>query len=472
MPSRRDFLRTAGATTLAACAPTEGLLTGEEEPSITPTVPGGTTTPAETSTLPNQPVEPGPEPDTPWAPPGAVDPVAFAWGVQTGDALADSALVSVRTTEPEITLVLARGTVEGWEEAARLEGLLPEDGVVQARLGSLTPDTTWSVVAYARAGDRRSSVARFRTGIPAGGARRVVRFGATSCLGGNRPWPSLRHAAGARLDFFVLLGDTIYADNNGWGGLDPERSWSEALQVAGLQELTGSTSVVATWDDHEVDNNWSWHDAGMPGVALSALQAFRRALPQRVGPGGSGIWRRLSWGDVLDLFVLDCRGERLDGDYISPQQLEWLKAGLSASTARFKIIANSVPICDMSRAYLGISADGRWDGYPHQRDDILDHIEREGIAGVLWISGDFHFGALATVGRPGQRGDGLWEVFCGPGGSLVNPIAYVLRPDNHFHAIVTRFNVVVFEADADAGVVRVAFIGDDGAVITSRTLTL
>jgi hypothetical protein len=44
---------------------------------------------------------------------------------------------------------------------------------------------------------------------------RKIVFGATCCLGQtNSPWYNLAKAAEERLDFFLLLGDTTYADSS------------------------------------------------------------------------------------------------------------------------------------------------------------------------------------------------------------------------------------------------------------------
>jgi alkaline phosphatase D len=399
-----------------------------------------------------------------------VDLAAFPCGVQTGDALPTAVLVSVRTEETALVLLLARGVEGGWVDAQRLDGLEVVDGVLQLELVDLAPDTTWSVVFTTPDGVRRSAPSRFRTAIPEGWSR-VVRFGATSCLGSlGAPWRSLSRLAAEKLDLFVLLGDTIYADE----GLRPagrwDERWADALATEGLRAITASTSVVATWDDHEVDNDWSWEQPGMPGDALDALAAFRRSLPLREGPGGSRLWRSLRWGDVLELFVLDCRGERIDGDYVSREQLDWLKAGLSASVARFKLVLNSVPITDMDAVYLGLGDEDRWDGYPAQRTEILEHVADEGLTGVLWLGGDFHWGAVASIGRPGRDHDDQVEVFCGPAGSPINPVALVTPEAPQFDPVVTRWNSVVFEADPVAGTVRVRFEGDTG-LLAERTLT-
>ena len=64
-----------------------------------------------------------------------------------------------------------------------------------------------------------------------------------------------------------------------------------------MRDLTHSTSVVATWDDHEVDNNWSWNSTSQINEKYAnGLAMFRRAFPQKMGLQGSGLWRRLSWG--------------------------------------------------------------------------------------------------------------------------------------------------------------------------------
>jgi alkaline phosphatase D len=456
---RRTFLASTAA--LAACGSDRALRVPAEprpaHPAPEPEVPPTTT--------PEPPEGPGPEPADPWDPPGELDPVTFACGTQTGDATATAILVSVRADEPALSLVLARGVEDGWEEVLRLDGLVPDDGVLQLELADLVPDTTYSVVAYADE-VRRGPAARFRTAL-APGYSRVIRFGATSCLGSpGSPWPSLSRVAAYKLDFFLLLGDTIYADEGLRPAGDWEGHWDDALSTAGLRDLTASTSVVATWDDHEVDNDWTWEaDADL---ALQALDAFRRALPLREGTEGSRLWRKLSWGDAVDLFVLDCRGERIDGDYVSPEQMAWLKDGLLASTARFKIVLNSVPITDMDDVYLGLGDDDRWDGYPEQRTEILDWIAEHAIPGVLWVAGDFHWGAVATIGRPGDPYDDRYEVFCGPSGSLINPIAAFAQPD-HYPVVVRDWNAVVFEADPDAGTVRVRFEGDAGLLV-ERTL--
>ncbi len=420
------------------------------------------------SIIDQEPLSPEDEP-APWEPSGTLDLESFAWGIQIGDAIVDSAILSIRTQEPAVNTIIARGYEHGWEPIETVEGLLPVDGIVHHTFEGLSANTPYSVVVYSTDGTRRSFVARFRTAL-ASGTSRKIRFGATSGLGGNEPWPNLSEAAQENLDFFLLLGDTIYAD---WGeDTGFVAKWQEALSTQGLLNLAQSTSFIATWDDHEVANNWSYSTPGMEEVVQEALEAYFEAMPQRIGPGGTGIWRHIPWGAAMDIFVLDCRGERRDGNYISVEQMEWLKEMLALSPAYFKIIVNSVPITDLFQLVGPLYQEDRWQGYPTQRLEILNHIDSNGITGVLWVSGDFHLGSISLIGAPGDAGAQQWEVLSGPSGSPINVGAYLFSPSERFPIIIKQHNYTLFEADPERGEVLVRYVADDGSTIDEMILEL
>ncbi len=406
-----------------------------------------------------------PEP-YPWDPTGSVDGSAFPLGIQTGDATARGVIVQARTDEPAVSLVVVEASDDDWIEVERYDEILPEEGFAHVVLEDLEPDHAYSVAFYTADGESRSRAARFRT-TPSE-ASRIIRFGATSGLGGHIPWRSLSRAAEERLDFFVLTGDTIYAD---WGIRSGfVRKWEQALATEGLADLASSTSFVATWDDHEVANNWSYDTPGMGALVAEGLEAYQRYLPQGRGPGGTGIWRALSWGPAMDIFVLDCRGERRGDLYISVAQMEWLQEALAASTARFKVIVNSVPIADLTEMVGTIFAEDRWQGYPEQRSEILSFIAEQYITGVLWVTGDFHLGGVGLVDLEGGVAEDEWEVMTGPSGSPINPMAEYLSPTERFPSIVDTWNYTYFEADPGTGTVIVRFIDDDGDIIDEVVL--
>jgi phosphodiesterase/alkaline phosphatase D-like protein len=409
-----------------------------------------------------------PEPP-PWEPPGPEDAVAFPFGVQAGDATAGSVVLSVRArglVELSIRVVRADGTT--WTDARTLDALpVDDEGVVQVVLDDLEPDTAYAWAAGSVDGQAWSRAGRFRTALGEDGWRQVI-FGATSCLGGNDPWPNLTHAADAQLDFFCLLGDTVYCD--GAESLEDFRLfWREALATGGLLDLSASTSLIATWDDHELTNNDEWDELSDETYA-AGLRAFRESLPQSPGPGGSGIWRSLRWGDVLEVFVLDCRGERAGDRYVSDAQLAWLQDGLAASGARFKIILNSVPITDETAFVGAAGALDRWQGYPEQRDALLGFVTDNDIGGVVWVSGDHHFAMVAHVDPRGGVAWDQMEVLVGPSGSFLNPAADLFAGDEQYPLMFAAWNYTRFTCDPARGTVEVAFIGDTGETLADFTL--
>jgi len=427
-------------------------------------------------------VPPGDDDDSASPPPGDDDPgplafdasaevdwLLFPAGVQVTDVHPDSALIALLCDEPEV--VLHVGEHVGDEAWLRFvsEPLPVVEGRVQAELVDLQPDAAYEVFAATLDGTLRCASARFRTALAEGDSRPLL-IAATSCLGGNgSPWPSMNHVADEAPDVCLLLGDTVYAD--GAETLEQYRAhWEEALTTNGLLAMSQATSFVATWDDHEVDNNWSW--AGQGDRVPAALQAFRESVPQREGPQADRVYRSLPWGDAVELFALDCRADRIDGRYLGPDQMAWLKEGLRTSPARFKVLLNSVPIIDFSDWIGALSADDRWQGFPKDRTELLTFLDDEAIEGVLFVSGDMHFGSICRVSPDGAPGANHWEVMAGPGGSFINPMAWVPPNTGQFDVVIAQWNTTLLAFDPEAGSVRVTFLDDDGGVIEERLLEI
>lgn len=443
-----------------------GLLPGCDDKAPTET--------GETGELPEPAPDRAPEPDA-WVPPEeyAEDASAFPLGVQIGDPTESSAILGVTTTETEplyLILVYGDGDENQWFLADISESATPdESGRLQLTLSDLLPDRAYSGCLTTSDGARRSPVFRFRTAPTSDADVRKIVFGATSCFGGNWPFPSMQYAADERLDFFLLLGDTVYAD--GSSTVEEYREhYAENFAASPLQALFYSTGVVATWDDHEVDNNWSWEEVSEEKFE-AARQAYWEALPQGRGEGGTLIWRKIAWGPAVDLFVLDCRGERKDGLYISAEQMSWLQRELSASQARFKVILNSVPVTDMTNWYGTTFQEDRWQGYA-QRAEILEYIRDNAIEGVLWVSGDHHLGMVNRVDVAGGAGEDQWEVLTGPAGSMINVLGQLCEIDDQYRMVVLEWNWTRFELDPNLGTCLVQFIGDDGAVLGEMSIDL
>ncbi len=408
-----------------------------------------------------------------WQPEGTLDLALFPYAVVSTDVTDSRVILAVRSEGVETLELQVVEAVDGAWVPAREEGELgAADGFVQLEVSGLKADTAYNFVFKGPEG-RRSPVGRFRTALAAGQDRYLV-FGATSCLNTpNAPWPSMSHVAALDTDAFFQLGDTVYAD--GCETLDEYRVyWAQAMATQGLNDVLLSTSQVATWDDHEVENNWALGENVTQEKLDAAAAAFREHLPWRDGGGAFGLWRKLSWGAVADIFVLECRSERApeEGLYLSVEQMDWLKSGLSASSARFKLILNSVPITDFTAMLGAAEADDRWQSFTEQRAEILGHIEDQGLQGVLWISGDMHFGSVLWLSPEGELGADQREVMVGPSGSTRMALVDVYPEGGQYTELIGLWNSVTFGLDATLGEVLVCFYGDAGEILAEQTLAL
>ena len=460
-PTRRTFLQataSAAALPLAACDP-GGVADPDPTPTPTPPAPGRS-----------------PEPEV-WEPAATVDMDLFPCGVQSGDPTANAAIVWTKylgAAALTLELVVADGDA-GWQPEREL-AVEPDDvGVVKLDVDGLDVDTAYAYT-FVDADGRRSLSGRLRT---APTAARVVVFGASCCTRDDqRPFPCLSWALPERLDFHGLLGDTVYADSATTSQAYQE-VWADNYAAQGYLDLRRSTPTVMTWDDNEVINNnvGEWNVS--PERYAIASEEFWRHNTARPDPAAPGrIWRRLSFGPAADLFVLDCRSERdvAAGHYISPEQMDWLKAGLASSTAVFKFVMNTVPISDItgqpaSDGFLDVVKDDRWEGFPEQRDEILDHIADQGLTGVIWLAGDLHFGAAMTVEPEGERA-AMNEILVGPAGNGgSNPLVQLFELAPPFRFFTEWNNWVRFEADPGTRTCRLAFVGEDGEEMYSETLS-
>ncbi len=459
-PSRRDVVRWGGTGALcwfAGCVPTEA------DPEPTPTPEGE-----------DRPPEP-----PPWEPAEVLDTTVFPLGVQSGDPTPEALILWTRAA-PGVALRLVLMRADGdvaWLPEHEEEGVADDAGVLKLDVTGLAEDSAYAYTFVDLVSGTRSAVGRART-APAPTSRRKVTFAATSCTNQRqRPFPVLGTAAALNLDAFLLLGDTVYADE-ATSTVEYQAVWAQNYSSQGYLDLRASCPTVMTWDDHEVENviagSWDLPEEQF----VRARDEFWRFNTVRPVPGEPfRLWRRVLLGEAVELFVLDCRSER-DRDagvYLGRAQMDWLKAGLRDSQAVWKVILNSVPIANVA---AGQSSEGiwdlrdgdRWEGYPVQRAEILDHVIDEGIGGIVWLAGDLHFGAVTTLEREGRWAEAI-EVFAGPAGNEdSNPGFNLLETGPPFRFFTGLNNVVWFEADPVARRLKVRFLGEDGAVLYEEEL--
>ncbi|MDB4930407.1 MAG: Phosphodiesterase/alkaline phosphatase [Myxococcaceae bacterium] len=356
-------------------------------------------------------------------------PGQFPIGVMAGDATADSIIFWTRY-DGDAALTLRVLEMDGSRIVAmRFNGRVTPSGAgyVRAIVTGLRPNKQHLyafLLGGATSPNARSLVGRVQTAIAAD-SMATVTFAGTSCSNqSNRPFPVLQHA-GSRtdLDFFIHAGDHTYTDHgdNATTLGQYRGKYAENWGSAGLKSLHRSTGMYLTWDDHEVFNNWNPETVSAARLAAARQAFFEHRATRRSATDANRIWRSFRWGRSAEIFILDCRSERRpstrslnpsrNSQYLSRTQMNWLKAGLRESPCVFKFIVSSVPIVDRA----GADSDN-WNGYASQRQEILSHINNNNLRGVVWLSGDVHFGGVCSVEASGPWSD-IWEVIMGPAGA-------------------------------------------------------
>ncbi|MFF3905287.1 alkaline phosphatase D family protein [Streptomyces sp. NPDC001848] len=391
----------------------------------------------------------------------ATDTPAFLHGVASGDPLPDGILLWTRVTptaeatpgsglgpDTEVNWVLARDkTFTTVVAKGSVTATAASDHTVKADVRGLEPATDyWFRFS---AGGTDSPVARTRTAPAADAAVSGLRFGVVSCANWEAGYfAAYRHlAARSDLDAWLHLGDYIYEYKSGeyaarGSVVRPHAPANETITLADyrirhakyktdpdLQALHAKAPVVAIWDDHEfADNAWSGgavnHTEGAEGTwtarKAAAKQAYFEWMPVRPAIEGT-TYRRLRFGRLADLTLLDLRSFRSQqastgsGSVDDPDrtitgraQLDWLKAGLTASDTTWRLVGNSVMIApfvigslsaDLLKPLaklLGLPQEGiavntdQWDGYTDDRRELLAHLRSNAIRNTVFLTGDIH----------------------------------------------------------------------------------
>jgi alkaline phosphatase D len=414
-------------------------------------------------------------------------------------------LVTVGAVTPESAVIWARATGSGpltlqyGRSPDRLE--VRHEVTVDAdtdfawkfQIDQLSPATRYS---YRLSGGSERLTGEFVTASTSDDPRSVSflwsgDLGSNShCRDRTKGYPIFLPMAKFRPDFFLFVGDTIYADHQCAGedkvpGYDfvattlPEFRAKHRYNRAdpALQAFFRSTAVYAIWDDHEVRNDFA---GSVEPLMPVGRQAFLDYWPIRPSPEESGrLYRRVRWGKLLEIFVLDTRQYRSsnrepDGaakTMLGSAQRQWLIEGVSGSDAVWKIVVSSVSLAiPTGRAHRDSWSNANRLGFPEEpsgfafeRTLILKALHERSVKNLVWISADVHHAEL--IRHSPWPGFVFHELIAGPlsaGHGRPVPLDFGLNPltlfgiggiDNFGEVAVTPAGLTVRIID-DTGSVR------------------
>lgn len=233
------------------------------------------------------------------------------------------------------------------------------------------------------------------------------------------------------LNAVIHLGDYIYEGSYAGSKKPGVRQHIPAREILSLQDYRSRYAqyrldsnlreahrlhpFITVWDDHEFANNCYKDGAGnhqpeegdWEARKERARKVYFEWLPVTDNEKET-IIRKITYGNLADIFMLDGRTEGRYKQCASPQdaqladstrtmlgkeQADWLTHGMQNSAARWKVIGNQVIFSEvdahkLSKKYA-INPDA-WDGYPFERKALFDSFYVHGIKNILIITGDIH----------------------------------------------------------------------------------
>lgn len=199
-------------------------------------------------------------------------------------------------------------------------------------------------------------------------------------------------------DFMVWLGDNVYYREPDWfTQTGMVHRYTHTRSLPELQPLLASTAHYAIWDDHDYGPDNS--DATWVNKEKS-WEVFRDfwGNPTFGVNGQKGCTTMFQYNDA-DFFLLDNRYFRspdrcgsCERTSLGAEQMEWLIGSLASSRAPFKFVAIGGQVLTTDN-----NDETAFHYYPSERDTLLSRIEREGIKGVVFLTGDRHFTELSAL---------------------------------------------------------------------------
>jgi alkaline phosphatase D len=420
--------------------------------------------------------------------------------VMSGEVTSTSAVVWVRGVREEEVAVEVSPAGGTPAVTRRPRSTAATDFAVKAVFADLSPATRY--LYRARQGNHRGD-GEFTT-APAPDDRARVTFLWSGDLGGAglcRPTNGgyrIFEAMSRRLaDFFLFVGDTVYADvacdkpdtvpfTGPRATTVPEYHARHRYnrEDAAYQRLLARTPTYAIWDDHEVRNDFSGPTEPLMPAGRQAFIDYWPVAPPAEDP--TRLYRRARWGRLLEVFILDTRQYRSpnadrDGPaktMLGAAQRRWLVDSVAASPAVWKIVVStvslSVPTGRPARrdSWTGVGVFGLPTddptGFAWERNAILHSLRTQGVKNLVFVVGDVHHAEL--IRHEPQPGFVFHEMIAGPlsaGLGRPRPLDDSLNPRSLF-AYGGVFNFGEVTVDGQALTVR--FIDADGAVMFTHAL--
>jgi phosphodiesterase/alkaline phosphatase D-like protein len=335
------------------------------------------------------------------------------------------------------------------------------------------------------------------------------------------PYPAIKNVDGKSLDFFIKLGDTIYADiaspaaTGGQVKTLPEyrakhqEVYASHNGVNSFADLQRNVSIYSTIDDHEVINDFAGGALAASDTRFSAatglinqtqlyenaLQAFvdYNAINNKRYPitgdtltdGRPDLYRSQRYGLTAGIYILDARSFRDQelpsvGNISDPAQIgSFIAKSFDAGKSNTRTLLGQKQLAQLKDDLIAAQRDNvtwkfvvlpepiqnlgvlgaadRFEGFASERSELLSFIDLQAIKNVVFIAADIHGTVINDLTY--QRREDVLKAIAISG----NPLAAPQRLTSAFE--ITTGSVAFDPAFGDAVTNLLAFVSGGQTVM-------
>lgn len=282
--------------------------------------------------------------------------------------------------------------------------------------------------------------------------------------------------------FFLSIGDNVYADLCVTRA-DFKNRYDQLAQKPEYARFRTKVPIFATWDDHDFGINDG-------GVTFAHKQVSKEVMLDFYGePLGTarrardGIYTSYMFGPQgkrLQVILLDLRWFRTpsvwddiaesylpttdpDATMLGDAQWAWLEDELK-KPADLRVIASSTQFVSPDHIWE------KWSNIPHEKQRLMDLLDRLAVKNAFIVSGDMHYGELSMQKTP--NGFSLYDL-TSSGLNIVEP--GVDNPNQHriaIHDTTSNFGVVEIDWGTSSHDVTLQVRDNSGLTVISQQITL
>ncbi|GAB2224792.1 hypothetical protein Droror1_Dr00005569 [Drosera rotundifolia] len=253
----------------------------------------------------------------------------------------------------------------------------------------------------------------------------ISRIAFGSCSNQSAPQPTWNAIIDFSPELFIWMGDNIYGDNKRpfrlfgrertigpWKNVprfyptsedEMSSKYQKAKNNPGYSRLRNISKVIGTWDDHDYGLNDAGKEFSRKDTNQRLMLDFLDEPVDSPRRNQAGVYTSYTFGPEgrqIKVIILDTRYHRdplsSDGTILGSSQWTWLEKEMHGPPTAITIIVSSIQVVsNISATTAPFIQTECWSRFPKERIRFFQLIADSKRDGILFISGDVHYGEMA-----------------------------------------------------------------------------